>query len=124
MAGAKGVSATSFDAGSSNSEPLDLPSVDAAKFEDALLSSGTSGHSRLPEQNNGFVVDQHRLTAADDAWVGFLAKSEQLQNPKLSAEKKTELLNELADTWRSFRSQSEPIVRQIEDYIAGQAPRN
>ncbi len=65
----------------------------------------------------GFRVDPHRLTAADDAWVGFLAISEQLQNPSLSAEQQEALLRDLADYWRSFLSQSEPIARQFGAYM-------
>jgi hypothetical protein len=100
----------------------------AAKFEQALAqtpvgSAAPSGvDSPAAPPGGGFPVAEGTLIAADDAWVEFLAVSEQLQNPQLPAEQKTQLLKGLTESWRSFVSQSEPIVRQVEDYIAREAP--
>jgi hypothetical protein len=104
----------------------------AVKFEEALAQtpvagarvSGTEMHSSAVLPGGGFGVTPQALSAADDAWVEFLAVSEQLQNPQLLAEEKSQLLKGLAESWRSFQSQSEPIVRQLEDYIAQGTPQN
>ena len=101
----------------------------AAKFEQALAQA-PAGRAALGEVESltpaapsgaGFPVQAGTLIAADDAWVTFLAVSEQLQNPQLLPEEKSLLLKGLTASWRSFMSQSEPIVRQVEDYIARQA---
>jgi hypothetical protein len=101
----------------------------AAKFEEALATpvggavvSEAERLSAAAPTGTGFAVPPHILRAADDAWVEFLAVSEQLQNPQLPPEEKSQLLKGLAESWRSFQSQSEPIVRQLEDYIAHEAP--
>jgi hypothetical protein len=102
--------------------------LQAASFEHALAQAPTTFPSSLPQPaaleqisaSGNLVLDANALTAADDAWVRFLAISEQLQNPSLPAAAKASLMNELTLNWRSFRSQSEPIARQLEDYIAKQ----
>jgi hypothetical protein len=101
----------------------------AAKFEQALAQT-PGGAAALSEaerlsasgaSSSAFPVPAGTLIAADDAWVEFLAVSEQLQNPQLLPEEKDQLLKGLTESWRSFMSQSEPIVRQLEDYIAREA---
>lgn len=109
----------------------DVSAASAAKFENALAqvpSSAVSTTGASPAGVEGltaafksFSMDPRALTAADDAWVRFLAISEQLQNPQLSDARKGSLLKDLTENWRSFQSQSEPIARQVEDYIASQA---
>lgn len=104
----------------------DVGSADsAAKFENALahapMGVSSIGDADKPHAGSAdFSMDPRTLTAADDAWVGFLAISERLQNPKLSVEQKDALLKDLTENWRSFRSQSEPIARQLDSYIASQ----
>jgi hypothetical protein len=97
----------------------------ASKFEQALAQTPVSGAALSAagslSPDTGFPVQAGTLTAADDAWVKFLAVSEQLQNPQLPPEEKSQLLKGLTESWRSFMSQSEPIVRQVEDYIAREA---
>jgi hypothetical protein len=102
----------------------------AAKFEEVLAQTPT-GSTALSEAERlslsapsgvGFLVHPGTLIAADDAWVKVLAVSEQLQNPLLLPEEKDQLLKGLTESWRSFISQSEPIVRQLEDYVAREAP--
>jgi hypothetical protein len=101
----------------------------AAKFEQALAQTpvGHAAHGEAERlspgtpSGTGFPVKAGTLTAADDAWVEFLALSEQLQNPQLLPEERSQLLRGLTESWRSFMSQSEPIVRQVEDYIAREA---
>jgi hypothetical protein len=58
------------------------------------------------------------LHAADEAWVNFVAISEQLQNPNLSQEKQNALLEGLAENLRSFRMQSGPLVEQVDKFFA------
>jgi hypothetical protein len=102
----------------------------AAKFEQALaqtpVGSAVPGElaslSPATPSSAGFPLHAGTLIAADDAWVTFLAVSEQLQNPQLAPEVKSQLLKGLTESWRSFMNQSEPIVRQVEDYIAREAP--
>jgi hypothetical protein len=101
---------------------------DAAKFERALahapsnspapVSSTPLGGGGQASSSKDFTPDTSALTAADDAWVRFLAVSEQLQNPSLPAAAKDSLVKQLAVSWRSFRSQSDPIIRQLDDYMA------
>jgi hypothetical protein len=103
-------------------------SNDAAEFERALAHAPSSSPAPVsPSQHGGsgptgsskdFTLDTNALTAADDAWVRFLAVSEQLQNPLLPAAAKDSLMKELTVNWRSFRSQSDPIIRQLDDYMA------
>jgi hypothetical protein len=102
----------------------------AAKFEQALAQTPVGGAalseterlSGSAPSSSAFPVPAGTLIAADDAWVEFLAVSEQLQNPQLLPEEKDQLLKGLTERWRSFMSQSEPIVRQLEEYIAREAP--
>jgi hypothetical protein len=101
----------------------------AARFEQALAQTpvggavlgGVDSQSPAAPSGAGFPVAAGTLIAADDAWVEFLAVSEQLQNPRLQPEEKSQLLKGLTESWRSFINQSEPIVRQVEDYIAREA---
>ena len=101
--------------------------VQAAKFENALAQapSSSTAAANPPQPEAGeqsssakLAIDTNALTAADDAWVRFLAVSEQLQNPLLPTAVKDSLLKDLTANWRSFRSQSEPIIRQLDDYVA------
>ncbi len=63
-------------------------------------------------------LDQTALNAADEAWVNFVAVSEQLQNPQLSQEKQNALLVDLAENLRTFRQQSGPLLQQVDDFFA------
>jgi hypothetical protein len=109
----------------SGSSPENQDSADGAvKFESALLQTRSAARSDAPfgvtdqaaTASNGGFIDPQTLDAADDAWVRFLAISEQLRSPGLSAEKRDSLLGALAENWRAFKSQSEPIGRLVENY--------
>ena len=63
-------------------------------------------------------LDQSALHAADEAWVNFVAYSEQLQNPNLSQEKQNALLEGLVQNLRTFRNQSGPLVEQVDNFFA------
>ncbi len=63
-------------------------------------------------------LDQSALNAADEAWVNFVAISEQLQKPHLSQDKQNGLLADLADNLRTFREQSAPLLQQVDNFFA------
>ncbi len=106
-----------------------LQATNASRFEHALAQAPSSSAAPLGPRPEGggqigpfgdFSIDTNALTAADDAWVRFLAVSEQLQNPSLPAAVKDSLMKDLTANWRSFRNQSEPIIRQLDAYVASQ----
>jgi hypothetical protein len=100
------------------------PDASAAQFEHALAQAPSNSAAASPAavgsagSPGNLAIDSKALAAADDAWVRFLAVSERLQNPLLPAAAKDSLMKDLTANWRSFRS--EPVVRQLDDYLASQ----
>jgi hypothetical protein len=90
-----------------------------ASFQLALAEA--NGSSSVSPAST-FSLDPSALNAADEAWVNFVAVSEQLQNPSLSLEKRNVLLSELEEKLRTFREQSGPLVQQVDNYFALRVP--
>ncbi len=91
----------------------------AAKFAQALGANqiGVNPAGNTLNPNGGVPISSQHLTAADDAWVKFLALSERLNNPQLTSTEKGQLMSDLTDSWHSFQSQSGPIAKQLTAYV-------
>ena len=95
----------------------------AARFEEALAqAAGASNTAEVRTESGtvcleGFPLQPQMLIAADDTWVEVVAAAEELGDPGLPLERKHMLLQNLAENWRSFQSQSESIARLLDEYV-------
>jgi hypothetical protein len=126
---------SSTSAINSTAEPADLnaaraeetfSSQQATNFKLALAGANAVAASPVAGARPAATLslDQSALHAADEAWVNFVAISEQLQNPNLPQEKQKALLQRLAENLRAFRTQSGPLVEQVDNFFASSQASN
>lgn len=95
-----------------NSHDSSAMQVREARFIDALAEASDGAGAQT------LTLEPAALNAADEAWVNFVALSEQLQNPRLSQDRQNAIIAGLAENLKAFREQSGPLMMQVDQYLA------